>query len=108
MKHTVLSFSLLVATAPGFAAATASPAITQDQATQTAMQAVPGGRVKSVELEHEGGRDVWSFDITRHGIKGATEIQVDAKSGAIVSRKHESAAAEAHEAKSEKSEKSRR
>jgi hypothetical protein len=75
--------------------------ITRQQATKTALAAVPGGRVKSAELEHEGGKHVWSFDITRQGVPGATEIQVDAKTGEIVVNKHESPAEEAKEARAE-------
>jgi hypothetical protein len=75
--------------------------ISKQQATRTALAAVPGGRVKSAELEHEGGKHVWSFDITRPGVPGATEIQVDAKTGEIVANKHESPAEEAKEARAE-------
>src|SRR5207248_952938 len=83
------------------------PAISKQQAMKIALEAVPGGRVKSAELEYEGGKHVWSFDITRQGMPGATEIQVDAKTGRIVSRKDESAAEEAREAQADKVEKSR-
>ena len=97
---------LAVAAFPQLSSA-AEPAISKEQAMKAALQAVPGGRIKSAELEHEGGKHVWSFDITREGKPGATEIQVDAKTGRIVSRKDESAADEAREAQADKAEKSR-
>jgi uncharacterized membrane protein YkoI len=73
--------------------------VTKPEATRTALSHVKGGTVRDAELEREHGRLVWSFDIAESG--GITEVQVDAISGAIVSRKHESAAAEAREAKAE-------
>ena len=102
-------FSHLVATAAVLALAPAclqaaptdEPRITKQQATRTALAAVPGGRIKSTELEHENGKHVWSFDITRKSVPGATEIQVDARTGEIVVNKHESAAEEAREAKAD-------
>jgi uncharacterized membrane protein YkoI len=56
-----------------------------------------GLRVVSAELEEEGGRVVYSFDIVRRGHRGVEEIQVDARTGVVVSRKHESAKDEAKE-----------
>ena len=109
MNHTLTTFATaftLLMAAPVFAQApkAAHPPISKQQATQIALEAVPGGHIKSAELEHEGGKYVWSFDITRHNVSGATEIQVDAKSGDIVSRKEESSAEEAKEAQADKAE----
>ena len=53
--------------------------------------------IRSAELEEESGRLVYSFDISRRGHAGVEEVQVDAKSGSVVSVKHESASAEAKE-----------
>jgi uncharacterized membrane protein YkoI len=105
----IVTASALLAAASAFAqpAKPGDGTISKQEATKTALEAVPGGRIKSVELEHEGGKHVWSFDITRPGTPGATEIQVDAKSGRIVSRKEESPAEEAKEAQADKVEKSR-
>ena len=44
---------------------------------------------------------IWSFDIAQPKSTSVVEIQVDAKSGRIVSRKVESARKEAKEAKTE-------
>ena len=75
--------------------------VTQSQATATALAKVPKATVKSVELEREHGRLVWSFDLAQPGTSDVTEVQVDAASGRIVSLKKESAAQEATEAKAE-------
>ncbi len=56
-----------------------------------------GLRVKSAELEEEGGKLVYSFDIARKGTPGVDEVQVDANSGEEASVKHESPADEAKE-----------
>jgi uncharacterized membrane protein YkoI len=58
-----------------------------------------GLRVVSAELEEEAGRLVYSFDIARKGQTGVEEVQVDARSGEVVSMKHETAKEEAAEAK---------
>jgi uncharacterized membrane protein YkoI len=76
--------------------------ITKEQATATALAKVPGGKVKEAELERENGKLVWSFDIVTPGAKDITEVQVDAKTGEVVSQHKESAAAEAAEKKAEK------
>ena len=76
--------------------------ITKEQATKTALAKVPGGKVKEAELEREDGNLVWSFDIATPGTKDITEVQVDAKSGQVVSQKKESAADEAAEKSAEK------
>lgn len=65
-------------------------------ARRTALFKAPGS-VKSAELEEEGGKLVYSFDIKKRGKPGVDEVQVDAVSGKIVSVKHESAKDEAKE-----------
>jgi peptidase YpeB-like protein len=54
-------------------------------------------KVKEAELEQEKGLLIWSFDIATRGTKDITEVQVDAKTGAIVSVTTESARDEAKE-----------
>jgi len=54
-----------------------------EQARATALQAVPG-TVKDSELESEHGRLVYSFEITRPGQRGITEVNVSAMDGSIV------------------------
>jgi uncharacterized membrane protein YkoI len=63
---------------------------------------VPNSEVKSAELEEEGGKLVYSFDLAVRGRTGVDEVQVDAVSGEIVSVHHENAKTEAAEKKAEK------
>ena len=76
--------------------------ITEAQARAAALAKVPGGSVKSNELEKENGRLIWTFDIARPSIKGVTEVHVDATTGKVISIKSETPAQEATEAKAEK------
>jgi len=73
--------------------------ITCTTAKQKALASVGGKslRVVSAELEKEGGRLVYSFDVARRGHSGVEEIQIDARNGEIVSAKHETAKDEANE-----------
>jgi uncharacterized membrane protein YkoI len=64
-------------------------------------------KVKEAELEREKGLLVWSFDIATKGTKNITEVQVDAKTAAIVSVTTESAADEAKEKESEAKDKTK-
>lgn len=81
------------------AALMAEAKVTEAQAKATALAKVPHGIVKRSELEREHGRLIWSFDVAQPSAKGVTEIQVDAKTGKIVSVKKETPAQEAKEAK---------
>ena len=71
--------------------------ITGSAAMRSALSRVPGGRIESAEVEKEKGRLVYSFDIVSPHKTGIEEIQVDARSGEVVSQQHESPAAEAKE-----------
>ncbi|MEO7457740.1 MAG: PepSY domain-containing protein [Gemmatimonadaceae bacterium] len=79
--------------------------ITKPAATKTALAQVPGGKVKSSELERENGKLVYSFDISSKGKSGIDEVQVDAITGAFVNKVHETPAMEKKEAAAEKKEK---
>ena len=72
--------------------------ISKLQAEKAALAKVPNGAIQSGELEREHGRLVWSFDIGTKSTKNVTEVQVDAKSGKIVSVKTETPADQAKEA----------
>jgi len=74
--------------------------ITKEQATETALKQVPGGKLKESELEKENGKLVYSFDISVK--KGIKEVQVDAVTGKVVSIKSESAQDEANEKAAER------
>ena len=71
--------------------------ITPAAATQTALAKFPSGSVVSGELEQEGGKLIYSFDIQQEGVKGIEEVHVDAISGAVIKTEHETPAAESRE-----------
>jgi uncharacterized membrane protein YkoI len=71
-------------------------------ARATALAQVPGGKVKSEELEREHGKLIYSFDIEVAGKSGIEEVNVNAVDGKIVAKKHESARREAQEKRQEK------
>jgi uncharacterized membrane protein YkoI len=79
--------------------------ITKLQATKTALAQVPGGKVRSSELEREKGKLIYSFDIKVAGKSGIEEINVDAMTGSIVAHEHEGPKAEKKEAVQESREK---
>ena len=95
--YILLPLALLLT--PAFAEAkTPTPRITEAAARATALAMVKDGTVKAGELETEHGRLIYSFDIQRAGRTGIDEIQISAITGKLVSRHHESPAAEKVEA----------
>ncbi len=76
--------------------------IAETDARATALAKVPGGVVQSAELENEHGKLVWSFDIKHPKSPKVIEVQVDAKTGTVVSKKAESPLEQAKEAKADK------
>lgn len=73
--------------------------ISLEDARATALARVPGGAVKSEELEKEHGKLIYSFDIAVPGKSGVEEVNVSAITGKVLARKHESARAEKREEK---------
>jgi len=63
------------------------------QAQATAIAQAPKGTITKAEIEKEGGKLVYSFDITVPGASGVTEVLVDAMTGKVVSTEHEAAEA---------------
>lgn len=84
----LLTFGLLAALAVNTALAKdkleAKAKVSKPDAEKIALAKVPGGKVKSSELEEENGKLIWSFDIATKGSKDITEIAVDAITGEIV------------------------
>ena len=76
--------------------------ITQAEAMKTVLAKVPDGKIKAAELEKEHGKLIWSFDISMPKSKNITEIQVDAKTGKIVSTQVETPKDQAAEAAADK------
>jgi Peptidase propeptide and YPEB domain len=58
--------------------------ITKSKAERIALAKMPGGRIRSAELETAHGRHFWSVYIAKPGSKNAKEIRVDAVSGQIL------------------------
>jgi hypothetical protein len=97
-----LSASLAFADPATQAKLAAEAKISEADARTTALAKVPGGTVSSSELEKEHGKLIWSFDIAKVGSKNITEVQVDAKTGKIVSTQIETPDKERKEAIAEK------
>ena len=109
-RHTlpclVITMSALFACAAAQAAPTpsslqAQAKISEAAARQTALSKAPGGKIESSELEVEHGKLLWSFDIKRPGMRNITEVQVDAKTGKILSVESETPKKQALEAAAE-------
>jgi hypothetical protein len=58
--------------------------ITKSKAERIALTKVPGGRVRSAELETVRGQRFWSVYIAKPGSKNAKEVRVDSTSGQIL------------------------
>jgi uncharacterized membrane protein YkoI len=84
------------------------PLISMQTARARALGVVPHGRIRSAELERENGRLIYSFDIRVPGRTGVEEVQISALTGRLISRRHESPAAERREARTEARERSHR
>jgi uncharacterized membrane protein YkoI len=71
--------------------------VTRADAERTALAKVPGGTVKSGELEKEKGKLIWSFDIATAGTTDMTEVNVDAITGNVIAVEKETAKQEKEE-----------
>jgi uncharacterized membrane protein YkoI len=87
----------------GSAALKARAKVSGDSATKVARAQVPNGKIQSAELEEEKGKLLYSFDIKVPGKSGVEEVHVDALTGAVLAREHETAASEKAEKKAAKS-----
>lgn len=72
--------------------------VTEATASVTAQKRVPAGKIEGVELENEGGKLIYSYDIKTAGKSGIDEVNIDAMTGKIIQVEHESPAAEKKEA----------
>ena len=79
--------------------------ISADAARTTALARIKSGTIKEEEIEMEGGKLVFAFDIKVARKSGVEEVLVDALTGEIVSVAHESSASESAEAAKELKEK---
>jgi len=78
--------------------------VSEADAIATAEKEVPDGKIESAEIEREGGRLIYSFDVKAPHKSGVEEVQVDAATGSVVKKEHETAKEEKAEMKKEKAE----
>jgi len=104
MRAILLASILLVASSsPAPAAATSQhPKLSESKARAIAQARVPKGKVKSHELENEGGHLIYSYDFATPGKSGIDEVNVDAMTGKVLAVAHETPKDEKHEADKEK------
>ena len=79
--------------------------VKEADAAQKAQAKYPTARIQAVELENENGNLIYSYELTVPGHSGIEEVNVNAKTGAVVNTEHEGPNAERNEAKQEKSKK---
>src|SRR5258705_12432761 len=79
--------------------------VSESDAIATAMREVPNGNIESGELEREGGKLIYSFDIRVPNKSGIEEANVDAMTGGLVANEHETPKQEKSEAAKEAKEK---
>lgn len=75
--------------------------VKEADAVAIARKEVPNGRIQSGEIEREGGKLIYSFDIKVPGKSGIEEVNVDAMTGGLVAHEHETPKAEKKEAAAE-------
>jgi uncharacterized membrane protein YkoI len=63
--------------------------VAESTAAVTAVGHVPGGVIQAVELENEGGKLIYSYELKVAGRRGIVEVNVDAKTGAVVNTENE-------------------
>ena len=68
--------------------------VTAADAQKTAQAQFPNGTVKSGEIEKEGGKLIYSFDIQQPAVTGIEEVNIDAMTGTVIKTEHESPAME--------------
>ena len=75
--------------------------VSEADAIATAQKEVPDGKIESGEIEREGGKLIYSFDVKQPHKSGIEEVNVDAVSGTVVKKEHETAKEEKAEMKKE-------
>lgn len=75
--------------------AKAGKEISEAKAREIALSKVPGGKITKADHDNEGGKWMWSFDISTPGNTENIAIDVDAKTGEVLSIEHEKASSAA-------------
>jgi hypothetical protein len=63
----------------------AQATVRPEAALQTARARVPGGQLREAEIEVKRNRLVYSFEFTLQGQRGSREVNVDARTGEVIS-----------------------
>ncbi len=63
--------------------------MTMVDARALAQKTVPAGRIASGEIEREGGKLIYSFDMKVAGKSGIDEVNIDAMTGKLIGNQHE-------------------
>jgi uncharacterized membrane protein YkoI len=79
--------------------------VTEPEAAAAVMARVPKGQIEAMELEEEGGKFIYSYDVKTPGKSGIDEVHVDAMTGKVVKLVHETPAMEKKEAAADAKEK---
>ena len=74
---------------------------TMAQARALALKTVPGASIKDGEIEREGGKLIYSFDMKTQGKTGIDEVNIDAMTGTVIGNQHETPKDEHAEAKAD-------
>lgn len=75
--------------------------MTMADARGKALKTVPGASIQAGEIEREGGKLIYSFDMKVPGKSGIDEINIDAMTSDLVSHQHETPKAERAEARAD-------
>jgi uncharacterized membrane protein YkoI len=75
--------------------------MTMTDARAMAQREVPNATIQAGEIEREGGKLIYSFDMKVPGKAGIDEVNIDAMTGKLVGKQHESPAAERAESKAD-------
>ena len=75
--------------------------MTMADARAMALRTVPNSTIQAGEIEREGGKLIYSFDMKVKGKSGIDEVNIDAMTGKLVSNQHETPKAERAEAQAD-------
>ena len=75
--------------------------LTMAQARALAIKTVPGAKIETGEIEREGGKLIYSFDMKTQGKTGIDEVNIDAMTGTVIGNQHETPKDEKAEAKAD-------
>jgi uncharacterized membrane protein YkoI len=75
--------------------------MTMADARAMALKTVPNATIQAGEIEREGGKLIYSFDMKVPGKTGIDEVNIDAMTSKLVSKQHETPKDEKAEAKAD-------